>query len=118
MRITNPRYTDDTTLIARISVELLALMKRAKAASEQFRLYFKVKKDYNHEVVDTFYFLGSMIIKDGVSPVNIRRQMAMAKTKTTASTLSNIWKARNISRATKKRVMEVLVYISNCPLWM
>ena len=93
-------------------------MKRVKDASEQFRLYFKVKKDYNHEVVDVFYFLGSMIIKDGGSSADIRRQMTKAKTKTTASTLSNIWKARNITRATKIRVMEVLVYISNCTLWM
>ena len=97
-------------------------MKRVKAAKWAVQtLYFKVKKDYNHEVVDhvdAFYFLGSLIIKDGRSSVDIRRQMAMAKTKTTSSTLSNIWKARNITRATKIRIMEALVYISNCPLWM
>ena len=43
--ITNLRYTNDTTLVARTSEELLELMKRVKAASEQFRLdYFKVEK--------------------------------------------------------------------------
>ena len=37
--VTNLRYTDDTTLIAKTSEEVLEIMKRVKAASEQFRLY-------------------------------------------------------------------------------
>ena len=73
-------------------------------------------KDYNHEVVDqvdVFNFLGSMVIKDDGSSVDIRRRLAMAKTKTTASTLSNIWnmwKDRKITPATKIRVIEAFVF--------
>ena len=42
--ITNLRCTNDTTLVARTSEELLELMKRVKAASEQFKPYLKVEK--------------------------------------------------------------------------
>ena len=42
--ITNLRYTNDTILVARTSEELLELMKRVKAASEQFKPYIKVEK--------------------------------------------------------------------------
>ena len=41
--ITKLRYTNDTTLVARTSEELLELMKRVKAASEQFKPYLKVE---------------------------------------------------------------------------
>ena len=42
--ITNLRYTNDTTLVTRTSEELLELMKRVKAASEQFKPYLKLEK--------------------------------------------------------------------------
>ena len=38
-----------------------------------------------------------MIIKDGGSSVDIRRRLAETKTKTSTSTLLNIWKDRNIT---------------------
>ena len=100
--ITNLRYTNDTTLVARTSEELLELMKRVKAASEQFKTLPQGGNDYNHDrevvdQVDVFNLLGSMIIKDGGSSVDIRRRLAKTKTKTSTSTLSNIWKDRNIT---------------------
>lgn len=52
--------------------------------------------------------LGSMIVKEGGSSVDIKRQLAMAKT--SASTLSNIWKDRNLTLATKIRVMKALFF--------
>ena len=51
-----------------------------------------------------------MIIKDGVNFADISRQLAMAKGKTSVSTLSNIRKDRNITRATKVRDMKALVF--------
>ena len=60
--------------------------------------------------VDVFSLLGSMIIKDGGSSVHIRRRLAKTKTKTSMSTLSNIWKDRNITWATKIRVIMALVF--------
>ena len=59
-----------------------------------------------------------MIIKGGGNSVDIRTQLAMAKT--TASTLSNTWKSRNITRPTKIRVIKVLVFpivIYGCETW-
>ena len=41
--ITNLRYTNDTTLVARTSEELLEFMKRVKAVSEQFKPCLKVE---------------------------------------------------------------------------
>lgn len=49
-----------------------------------------------------------MIVKEGGSSVDIKRQLAMAKT--SASTLSNIWKDRNLTLATKIRVMKALFF--------
>ena len=42
--ITNLRYTNDTTLVERTSEDLLELMKRVKAVSEQVKPYLKVEK--------------------------------------------------------------------------
>ena len=42
--ITNLRYTNDTTLVVRTSEELLELVKRVEAASEQFKPYLKAEK--------------------------------------------------------------------------
>ncbi len=42
--ITNLRYADDTTLIARTAEELPDLIIRVKDASEQYELYLHVKK--------------------------------------------------------------------------
>jgi hypothetical protein len=133
--ITNLRYADDTTLIARTAEELLELIGRVKAASEQYGLYLNVKKTKimicgdekqqsmvvdGEEVdqVDTFNFLGSFIVKDGGSSAEIKRRLAMAKT--SASTLSNIWKDKEITRATKIRVMKALVFpvaLYGCETW-
>ena len=42
--VTNLRYADDTTLIARSRAELQDLILRVKTASEKYGLYFNVKK--------------------------------------------------------------------------
>jgi len=106
-----------------------------KDASEQYGLYLNVKKTKimicgdvpkqsividGEEVdqVDTFNFLGSLIVRDGGSSTEIRRRLAMAKT--SASSLSNIWKDKDITRATKIRVMKALVFpvaLYGCETW-
>ena len=67
---------------------------------------------------DTFNFLGSMIVKEGGSSVDTGGRQGM--TKSSASTLSNIWKDRNITRATKIRVMKALLFpvaFYGCETW-
>ncbi len=133
--ITNLRYADDTTLIASSAEELLDLIIRVKVASEQYGLYLNVKKTKimicgdvpkqrivvdGEEVdqVDTFNFLGSLIVKEGGSSAEIKRRLAMAKT--SASTLSTIWKDNDITRATKIGVMRALVFpvaLYGCETW-
>ena len=78
-RITNLRYVDDTTLIAGIKNDLIAIMERVKLASEKAGLYLNLGKtkvmmtedqgemvvDGKHiEVVSHFIFLGSLTTKD------------------------------------------------------
>ena len=83
-KITNLRYADDTTLIARSAEELQELIDSVKLCSEELGLLLNVKKtkvmicggDVNQEVmvdgknkvqVDSFNFLGSYISNEGGS---------------------------------------------------
>jgi hypothetical protein len=60
------------------------------------------------EIVDSFNFLGSLILKNGGSSGEIKRRLAMAKT--SANALSTIWKDRGISKNTKIRIMNALIF--------
>ena len=91
-RITNLRYADDTTLIAKTKNNIIEIMVRVKLASKKAGLYLNVVEtkvmitedqeemvlDSKHiEVVSHFIFLGSLIIKDGLCEKEIRRRLAM-----------------------------------------
>ena len=93
-KITNLRYTDDTTLIAETKNDLIAIMERLKLASENAGIYLNVGKtkvmmteyqgemvvDGKHiEVVSHFIFMGSIITKDGLCEREIRRRLAMGR---------------------------------------
>ncbi|PIK43880.1 endonuclease-reverse transcriptase [Apostichopus japonicus] len=60
------------------------------------------------EVVNTFNFLGSLIVDDGGCSQEIRRRLAMARS--SAINLTDIWKDRGISRNTKIHMMNALVF--------
>ena len=60
------------------------------------------------EVVNTFNFLGSLIVDEGGSSQEIKRRLAMART--SAIALTDIWKDRGISRTTKMNIMDALVF--------
>ena len=60
------------------------------------------------EVVNTFNFLGSVIVDEGGSSQEIRRRLAMART--AAVGLTDIWKDRGITKTTKKSIMNALVF--------
>ena len=124
-QITNLRYADDTTLIARTAAELQDLIERVKKTSEEYGLLLNVKKTKvmicggtnDHriqadgediEVVNTFNFLGSLIVDTGGSSEEIKRRLALARSSTIS--LTSIWKDRGISRKTKIRIMNALVF--------
>ena len=124
-QITNLRYADDTTLIARTAAELQDLIERVKKTSEEYGLLLNVKKtkvmicggtndhriqadEEDIEVVNTFNFLGSLIVDTGGSSEEIKRRLAMARSSTIS--LTSIWKDRGISRKTKIRIMNALVF--------
>ena len=64
--------------------------------------------DEDIEVVNNFNFLGSLIVNEGGSSKDIRRRLAMART--SAISLTDIWKDRGISRTTKVRLMNAFVF--------
>ncbi len=99
--ITNLRYADDTTLIAKTASDLQDLIDRVKKGSEEYGLYLNVKKTKvmicggnpeqqvqadgdDIEVVNTFNFLGSLIVNEGGSSQEIKRRLAMARTSAVA----------------------------------
>ncbi|XP_072030514.1 uncharacterized protein [Amphiura filiformis] len=70
------------------------------------------------EQVDTFNFRGSLIDNAGGSSQEIRRRLAMARS--SAIALTDIWKDRGISKATKIHIMDALVFpiaLYGCETW-
>ncbi len=125
-RINNLRYADDTTLLASSARELEELIEKVRIESEEFGLFLNVGKtkvmiinqqeEYPHihagnediEIVDQFNFLGSMISNQGGCSVEIRRRIGMAKT--SMCSMNKLWKDRNISKATKIRLVSSLIF--------
>ena len=86
--VTNLRYADDTTLIARTKEDIVEIMERVRKTSERAVLYLNVLKtkvmttgDIGQvtvdgkieEVVTSFVFLGALITRDGLCDKDIRR---------------------------------------------
>ena len=102
------------------------LLKRVKVESELLDLRLNVSKtkimtigpdsveepliiDGNEvESVSKFNFLGSMITKEGGCSQEIRHRLAMSRSATT--NLSKIWADRGITRTTKFRLVQALVF--------
>ena len=93
-KVTNLRYSDETTLLAGTKDDLTELITKVKRASEEAGLYLNVKKtkvmttgqldniivdDNNIEIVDRFIFLGVLITNDGVTDMELRRRLVMGK---------------------------------------
>ena len=98
-KIINLRYADDTTLTCNSRHELLDLLRRIKDASEKKGLLlntkktkilvvdrYRTKEDFiidgqQIEEVSHFEYLGSMINNIGDSTVEIKRRLAIARSK-------------------------------------
>ncbi|XP_033099893.1 uncharacterized protein LOC117103443 [Anneissia japonica] len=125
-QLNNPRYADDTTLVATNLEELRMVLERVKQESETLGLRLNVSKTKfmvigeNHptdtlivdgkevEKVTQFNFLGALVAVDGGCKQEIRRRLAMARS--AMNKLTNIWIDRGVTKATKTRLVQALVF--------
>ena len=124
-QINNLRYADDTTLLANSLDEMSEILNRVKLESEAKGLKLNVTKtkymivgDASNsslsvdgqevEKISDFNFLGAVITNEGGCSIEIRRRTAMARSEMIK--LSNIWKDRGITKNTKTRLVQALIF--------
>ena len=123
-KITNLRYADDTTLLAANETEMINLLTRMEEISLELGLKINHAKTklmvvdranklqltgaLDLETVNDFVYLGSNISNTGSCEKEIRRRIGMAKS--AMSQLQKIWKDRSISRKTKVKLVNSLVF--------
>ena len=108
--INNPRYADDTTLMAESEEELKSLLMKVKEESENVGLKLNIQKtkimasgpitswQIDGETVETvadFIFLGSKISTDGDCSLEIKRHLLLGRNIMT--NLDSILKSRDIT---------------------
>lgn len=133
--INNLRYADDTTLLAESKKGLEELITKIKTESEKMGLYLNIKKtkimattssgkikikidDEEIECVQDFVFLGSKIDLNGESSCEIKRRIALGRT--ALISMGNIWKNKDIGIATKRRLIQAIVFpitMYGCESW-
>ena len=112
--INNPRYADDTTLMAESEEELKSLLMKVKEESEKVSLKLNIQKSkfmvsspitswqIDGETVETvadFIFGGSKITADGNCSHEIKRCLPLGRKVMT--NLDSIFKSRDITLPTK-----------------
>jgi len=131
--IKNPRYADDTTLMAENEEELKSLLMKVKVESEKVDLKFNIQKtkimtsgpitswQIDGETVETvanFIFLGSNITADGDCSHEIEGSLLLGSRVLT--NLDSILKSRDITLPTKVclvKAMVSLVVMYGCESW-
>ena len=129
----NLRYADDTTLMAESEEELKSLLMKVKVESEKIGLKLNIQKtkimasgpttswEINGETVETvsdFFWGGSKITADGDCSHEIKRCLLLGKKVMT--NLDSILKSRDITLATKVRLVKAMVFpvvMYGCELW-
>ena len=121
--INNPRYADDTTLMAESEEELKSLLMKVKVESEKVGLKLKVQKtkimasgpitswEIDGEAVETvsdFIFLGSKITADGDCSHEIKRRLLLESKVMT--NLDSIFESRDITLPTKVCLVKGMVF--------
>ena len=124
--ISNLRYANDTTLIAKSEEELKSLLMKMKE-SEKVGLNFNIQKTkimasgpitswkINGETVKTlsdFIFLGSKITADGDCSHEIKRCLLLGRKVMT--NLDSILKYRDITLPTKVHLVRLLFFQCSC----
>ena len=121
--INNLRYADDTTLMAESEEELMSLLMKVKEESEKVGLKLNIQKtniitsgpitswEIDGETVETvsdFIFLGSKITADGDCSHEIKRHLLLGRE--VMINLDSILNSRDITLATKVRLVKVMVF--------
>ena len=118
----NPRYADDTTLMAESEEELKSLLMKVKEESEKVGLKLNIQKtkimasspitsqQIDGETVETvadFIFLGSKITADGECSHEIKRRLLLGRKVMT--NLDSIFKSRDITLPIKVHLVKAMV---------
>ena len=131
--INNPRYADDTTLMAESEEELKSLLMKVKEESEKVGLKLNTHKtkimasgpitswEIDAETVETvsdFIFVGSKITADGDCSHEIKRCLLLGRKVMT--NLDSILESRDITLSTKVRLVKAMVFpvvMYGCESW-
>ena len=129
ININNLRYTDDTTLMAE-SEKLKSLLMKVKEESEKVGLKLNIQKtkimasgpitswEIDGETESDLIFLGSKITADGDCSHEIKRCLLLGRKVTT--NLDSILESRDITLATKVRLVKAMVFpvvMYGCESW-
>ena len=121
--INNPRYADDTTLMAESKEELKSLFMKVKEESEKVGLKLNIQKTKimvsgpitswqidgeTMETVSDFTFWGSSITADGDCSHEIKRHLLLGRKVMT--NLDSILKSRDITLPTKVCLVKAMVF--------
>ena len=121
--INNPRYADDTTLMAESEEELKSLLMKVKVESENVGLKLNIQKTNimasgpiilwqidgeTVEKVSDFIFGGSKITADGDCSHEIKRRLFRGRKVMT--NLDSILKSRDITLSTKVCLVKAMVF--------
>ena len=121
--INNPRYADDTTLMAENKDELKSFVMKVKEESEKVCLKFNIQKmkimpsgpisswqiqGKTMEIVTDFIFLGSKVTADGDCSHEIKRHLLLGRKAMT--NLDSILKSKDITLPTKPCLVKAMAF--------
>ena len=121
--INNPRYADDTTLMAESEEELKSLLVKVKEESEKVGLKFSIQKtkimtygpmtswQMDVETVADFILGGSKITADGDCSHELERCLLLGRKVMTD--LDSMLKSRDITLLTKVHLVKAMVFSSS-----
>ena len=128
--INNPRYADDTTLMAESEEELKSLLMKVKQESEKVGLKLNIQKTkimasspitswkIDGETVSDFILGGSKITADGDCSHEIKRHLLLRRK--VMANLDSIYKSRDITLPTKVHLVKAMVFpvvMYGCESW-
>ena len=128
--INNPRYADDSTLMAESEEELKSLLMKVKEESEKVGLMLNIQKTkfvasgpitswkIERKTVSDFIFEGSEITADGDCSHEIKRCLLFGRKVMT--NLDSIFKSRDITFPTKVHLVKAMVFsvvMYGCERW-